>query len=496
MSRSLMEADLVRLPSGVNWYGSAPQDYLEVLRRAVALYGDDPALIASGGVTVTYSELWNRATSIAGGLRDAGLGDGDRVCLKLPDGITWVETFLGTLLAGGVPVPLDSRATAAAQDVVIADAAPFAVVDAEHPLTLGLPFVAEVSPESLGLLLYTSGTTGKPKGVMISHRTLASYGELTRRMFALEGDSCRLRSLVTIPLCHSAGCNGQLLPTLALGGVAILVGSAKVGAILDMAERHQPDTIMSVPAVYQLMVMREPRRLAALSSLRRVVYGAAATPVALIQRLNDLLPEAELGNAFGMTEISNVATYRKYDPSDTRRGGIGVPVAGVEVEVRGVDASGNGELFLRGPNMAMGYWRRPEATEATFGSGWVRSGDIATIEADGQIFLHARVNDVINRGGEKIFPTEIENVLLSWPDVAEASVFAVPDLVMGHKVGAVVVPADGVDPANIDIASRLVGQIPAYAIPEYAQVRSASLPRGTSGKVLVRNLLNELGWQG
>lgn len=488
---------LVRGAGGLLWYAGHPQTYVEVLQAAVRRRADSTAVIDSDGTELSYEALWNRATEIAGGLRRSGIHSGDRVAIDLGNSLPFVVTFLGTLLAGAIAVPMDQRGSVRSREAMLRDSEPALVIDASSPAPTGIPFVHEASPEDLAQMLYTSGTTGEPKGVMVNQLNLAALGEITRRVFRIDINSASpLRNLVAIPLCHAAGCNAQLLPTLALGGTAILTRSASTGPIIDMATRYQPDTILAVPAVYKLLAQREAAALQRVTSLRRLVYGAAPVAKSLIEELRALLPDVELGNAYGMTEISNMAMYLPGNLALSHHDSVGFPVPGVEVELRDQDEAGQGELHLRGPNMSQGYWRKPDITRQTFGSGWVRSGDVATVDEHGLVYVRDRAKDVINRGGEKIYTLEVENSLLSHPAVDESAVIAVPDDVMGEKVAAVVVLRRG-SQATTEALTRHVAQtLPAYAVPEFLVVRRSALPRGGSGKILKAQLRRELGWGG
>ncbi len=485
---------LITEPDGSLWYRDHPYTLTAVLSRVVGRSGDSVAVIDIDSTPITYAELWDRATRVAGGLREDGLSVGDRVAIDLPNSLGWVTAFLGVVLAGGVAVPLDQRGSAQAHQASLADAAPGAVLDDAGALPTGSPVVHDADPSDLGQLLYTSGTTGEPKGVMVSQRNLAALSEITRRVFRVgAAGSPPLRNLVAIPLYHAAGCNAQLLPTLALGGTAVLIRSTRPEDIVTAAARHEPTMMLAVPAVYKLLVQREPQRFAAIGSLRELVYGAAPISKTLIDELRELLPHIRLGNAFGMTEISNMALFLPDEYAVSHHESVGFPVPGVEAALQDVDPSGQGLLRLRGPNMAAGYWGKPALTEETFGSGWIRSGDIATIDERGLVYLKDRAKDVINRGGEKIYSLEVENALVGHPGVDEAAVLPVADDVMGEKVGAVVVATEGTVSREVLLA-HLRECLPPYAVPERLVLRTEALPRGSTGKILKGQLRGDLGW--
>jgi long-chain acyl-CoA synthetase len=442
---------------------------------------------------VNYRELWESAAHLAAYLRKAGCADGDRVCVDLPNGVGWVEAVLGVLLAGCVAVPLDQRATTQYRDFVRTNSGAQMTLDAAGPAEPG----SESEPggryrhhpelDEVALLLYTSGTTGIPKGVMLSHANLASYQRITAAYLGRRPGGEPFRNLIAIPLSHSAGCNTQLLPTLALGGTAVIAPGSGPGSVLPMLVAWRPDLMFAVPVVYRRLLDATVADRSPLRSLRDVHFGAASAPQTLVRDLRSALPGARLGNAFGMTELSNVGLFLPDEFLESSAGSIGFPVPGVECEIRDADESGRGELYLRGPNMSVGYWERAELTDAVFGTGWVRSGDVAEVGADGAVYLFDRADDVINRGGEKIYSTSIEEALLELPGVTEAAVVGRPDPEMGSRVAALIVGHESYDTARLRTA--LAGRLPPHAVPEDVISQTEHLPRGSSGKVLKREVL-------
>lgn len=491
------QSGLLRGSDGLLHYADGPDTFVEGLELVARDRSDVVALIDADDRTFSYAELWEQSARVAGGLVAAGVRPGDRVAVDLPNSAELVLVMLGTLLAGAVTVPIDQRADEATRRAVLGDTDPAVVVDHSTALPSGRPTSVDVASGDLAQLLYTSGTTGEPKGVMADQNNLASLGEITRRVLALEmDDGPRVNYLVAMPLCHAAGCNAQLLPTLALGGTAVLTCSTSAPDVVAVARRHGSDTMLAVPAVYQLLVEREPAALQELTSLKRMIYGAAPVSESLIKALRELAPHVQLGNAFGMTEISNMALFLPDPLTLSHHDSVGFPVPGVEVTLHNVDDRGHGELFLRGPNMARGYWRKPELTAEAFGGGWVRSGDIAEVDEHGLVYVRDRTKDVINRGGEKIYTLQVENALLSHPAVAEAAVVPVPDEVMGEKVGAIVVPHEGMMVSGSALTDHVAMLLPRFAVPERLVTRDTVLPRGGSGKILKAQLRRELGWGG
>lgn len=483
---------LVRGDDGLLWFAGAPKTFTDQLRAVVSSVPSEVAVIDGDGSSLTYADLWERASATAAGFSARGRMRGARIAIDLPDSKEWVVAFVATLLAGGVAVPLDQRASQRKKEATASDAGALFVVDETPESRPGAPAVVDADAGDPALMLYTSGTSGEPKGVMISQRNLAALGPMVSRVLRLPGGRPP-RTLIPIPLAHAAGCNALLLPTLAIGGTAIVASSPKAEVVVETALRFEPTYMMAVPAIYQLMVMRCLDDLKRVTSLQRITYGAAAMPPQLAGELQDALPGAELGNAFGMTEISGISLFMPSSLPQASLGAVGFPSPGVEIEIRDADANGRGELFLRGPNMARGYWQREVETEQVFGSGWVSSGDIASVDNDGCVFIHDRAKDVINRGGEKIYSLEVENAIASHPCVAEVAVVPVADLVMGEKVGAVVVLEAGASCDASHLTKAVAQALPGYAVPEHVVFHTGPLPRGTTGKVLKSELRDELG---
>jgi long-chain acyl-CoA synthetase len=458
---------------------------LETVRRRAG----DRVAVMDQDRSVTYEELWRTGSAVAGWLAAQGCRSGDRICIDQPNGVAWVESFLGVLLAGCVAVPLDQKAPQAHRDGVRKDAGARLTLSELPGLDVNERLVTRPALDDLAVLLFTSGSTGRPKGVMITHRNVASYQRITAAYLRLEPDRV-LRNLVAIPLWHSAGLNTQLLPTLALGGTVLLAPGAGPESVLSSLELWRPDLIFAVPVVYQRLLDATQRDRTPLRCLTDVHFGAATASRRLIRDLREALPWARLGNAFGMTEISNVALFLPHDHLDDAEGSIGFPVPGVECEIRDTDDAGRGALYLRGPNLAAGYWGGEELSAVSFGAGWIRSGDVAEIGPGGAVYLRDRMDDVINRGGEKIYSTAVEEALLALPGVLEAAVVAVPDDELGARVGAVLVTETEYDHAQLRTLLR--DQLPRYAIPEVVRSHRLPLPRGSSGKVIKTQVLQQL----
>ncbi len=407
--------------------------------------------------------------------------------------------FVGAELAPVVE-GLRSRLPLLRQVVVVGGADQQGDGDGYEPwLAAHEPVAAPVaaSPDDAVLQLYTSGTTGFPKGVLITHRMIAAHNAAARSVVPLSGDSV---ALVPMPLYHVGGL-AYALSTLASGARTVVLRDPVPSVLLDTMEQQGVTHTFIVPALIAALLQERERDLSALQVL---VYGASPMPAPLMRAALARFP-GTLGQVYGMTELSGAVTWlAPADHADVdhpeRLLSAGLPYPGVELRI--VDADGAdrptgelGELWVRSAQCTPGYWRKPEATADTLVEGaWLRTGDIARLDGGGYLFLEDRLKDMVISGGENVYPAEVERVLLLHPSVAEVAVIGVPDERWGETVKAVVVPAPGatVDPAALIAHCR--AHLAGYKRPTSVDVVDA-LPRNATGKVLRREL-REPYWQG
>lgn len=485
---------LVRGPDGIKRYEGLSSSLLRMLRDTVDRDAGREALVETGGgPRLTYQELWDRAARVAGGLRAAGVGPGDRVAIRLGNGVDWVLAFFGTVLAGGIVVPVNTRFTEDEVGYVITDSGAAYIVQPGSPLPDGEPYVVDdPAPDDPAAIFYTSGTTGFPKGAITTNANFLSNCETCRRILSLGGQG-DMRTLVSVPLFHVTGCNSQLLLAVYLGGATVIMPQFDVGELLRAIEAERIDVLTTVPAIYWLAINQPQFLETDVSSVRALSYGGAPIAPELVTRIVKAFPEARVGNGFGLTETSSVTTYlpHEYVPHADSVG-FPAPVCDVRIDEPGPD--GVGELLIRGPNVVAGYWNKPRETAETFVDGWLHSGDLARIDSEGLVYIVDRAKDMINRGGENVYCVEVENALAGAPGVFEAAVVGVPDEVMGEKVGAVLVPAPG---GSIDVPAVLTylgERIADFKVPQYVVVRPDPLPRNPGGKLLKRRLRDETTW--
>ncbi len=484
---------VTRGPDGIKRYDVLPANLVQMLRAAVDRQGAAEAVVETGGgPRLSYTELWDRAARVAGGLRALGVQRGDRVAIRLANGVDWVLAFFGSVLADAVVVPVNTRFTEEEAGYVVTDSG------AKHVFVPGqpLPDGDALAVDDQGLadpaaIFYTSGTTGFPKGAVTSHENFLSNAETCRRALAVDPEG--LRTLISVPLFHVTGCNSQLLVAMYVGGTAAIMPAFEVGAFLRAISEERIDTMVTVPAIYWLAISQPAFASTDISAVRSVSYGGAPIAPDLVARLAKAFPQARLGNGFGLTETSSVATFLPHEFVE-HADSVGFPAPVCDVRLDAVRPDGTGELLIRGPNVVSGYWNKPEASTAAFAGGWLHSGDLARIDDAGLVYLVDRVKDMINRGGENVYCVEVENALAGAPGVYEAAVLGVPDEMMGEKVGAVIVPAPG---GSFDVAAVLdyLGtHIADYKIPQYVAVSAAPLPRNPGGKLLKRQLREETDW--
>jgi len=493
------ETGAQRGADGIARYLNRPPSLVAMLRASVERDAAATAVLeVSGGRLLSYGELWERASRVAGGLQAAGAGRGDRVAIRLPNGIDWVLAFFGAQMLGAVVVPVNTRFTEEEVAYVREDSGAVFTFGADEPLPRGEPVaIDDLASNDLAAIFYTSGTTGFPKGAMTSHENFLTNSENAFRcLFTDRAEGPSISTLVSVPLFHVTGCNSQLIPVLELGGrVEILSGPLDFDGFFTAVGEHGVNQLVSVPAIYHA-VMRHPKFAALdVSRVTWVSYGGAPIAESLVHQIQNAFPNARVGNGFGLTETSSLTSFLPHEEAAEHADSVGFALPVVDLALDEVDEeSGVGELFVRGPNVVQGYWRKPQATRETFTDGWLHTGDLARVGADGLLYIVDRKKDMINRGGENVYCIEVENALAGAPGVGEAAVVPVPDEMMGEKVGAVIVSAVA---GALDIDAVLAhcrSHLADFKIPQYVAVRAEPLPRNAGGKLLKRTLREETDW--
>ena len=476
------------------------------------------ALVHQGHAT-DYARLHERATRFAHLLRARGVARGDRVAFLGPNHPAFLEALFACGILGAVFVPLNTRLAAPELRYQLEDSGSVLLLTVHQPaeVTEGLgdalplievaaasyeqelaaapadPIDVPVEPDDLCMIMYTSGTTGRPKGAMLTHANVTWNAVNVLVDVDLSSDEV---TLVSAPLFHTAALNMTCLPTLLKGGTALLESGFDPARTLELIDHHRITTLFGVPAMFDLLAAEPDWERADLSSLRNLLCGGAPVPGRTIRRYLDR--GLTFAQGYGMTEAApGVLVLDRRDTLD-HAGTAGVPH--FFTDVRLLDPSGEpvapgtpGELLVSGPNVTPGYWQRPEESAAAFHEGdWFRSGDVATVDEEGYITLVDRIKDVIISGGENIYPAEVEDALMEHPAVAECAVIGVPDEKWGEAGRAVVVLRPGAKESPEGLLAFLDGRLARYKIPKSVRLVQA-LPRSGAGKLLKQPLRAEYG---
>ncbi|MGW8761052.1 long-chain-fatty-acid--CoA ligase [Streptomyces sp. NPDC055815] len=488
------------------------------LVETAARQPERPAL-RLGEQVITYAELDERSARAAALLRSEGVRPGDRVALMLPNVPEFVVLYYGVLRAGAVVVPMnpllktretefhlaDSGAVRlfewyqapgeGAQGAAAAGVRHTAVEPAEFAATLArhepLPEVADAGDEDMAVLLYTSGTTGRPKGAVLSHAGLRHNTEVnTVHIQEMTPEDVVVGCL---PLFHIFGQICTMSAAVRSGASLVLIPRFDPGAVLAAVARERATVFEGVPTMYAALLQHSSD--ADVSTLRMCISGGASLPVEILHGFERRFGCPVL-EGFGMSETSPVVTFNHPD-RPRKAGSIGTPIRDVEVRLlddKGQDVAPGeiGELAVRGPNLMKGYWNRPEETEAAIPDGWLRTGDLARADEDGYLYIVDRKKDMIIRGGYNVYPREIEEVLHEHPAVALAAVVGVPHAELGEEVAAAVVLRPGAEATPEDLREYVKDRVAAYKYPRRVWLVDA-LPLGPSGKILKREITVPVG---
>lgn len=481
---------------GVPRYDELPATLLDMLAEQVDRRPHSEAVVELGAGRLTYRQLWDRAARVAGGLRSAGLVRADRVALRYPAGSNWVVAFWGTVMAGGVAVAVNTRSAQPEVEFVLSDSGARFDLGPDSPLPDGPPYVSDgLGRTDVAALFYTSGTTGHPKGVPTTHEAFLTNTENSIRCVDQPRDLGEaMRTLISVPLFHVTGCNSQLLAATRLGGAAVILPALNLDAMSAALGAERISVMVTVPAVYSLLLRHNEFRKADVSGVRWVGYGGAPIAPALVRSVRAAFPHATVFNGYGMTETASLMTVLPDTDAVEHADSVGYAVPSVDLAVVPFgDDPGLGELVARGANVTAGYWNRPEATSATLVDGWLHTGDVVRVDDAGRVHLVDRLKDIINRGGENVSSVEVEAALLAAPNVVDACVLAVPDGVMGEKVGAVLF-GGGAEIHVPTVLEHCRGQLADYKVPQYVTVVDNVLPRNAGGKLLKAVLREQVRW--
>jgi len=502
----------------------------QVLDRAVERWPDEVAIIFRGEET-NYRELGLRSDALAWALRDLGLRPGDRVAVMAPNCLEWSNCYFGIGKAGLVLVPINVLFKEDEAHYILENSGARAIVvyeafeplveaiqsrlpDLEHVIVLGeaksakahnyaellkrgfgvvtadpgaVAFKAQVKDEDLLSILYTSGTTGRPKGAMLTHRNVTWDAEACSKALPVTHEDVWLCAL---PMFHTYAETTMIMLPAFVGSKVVIAERFIPDTIMRLIEEHKVTTFPGVPAMYAtfLQVPREGR--ASLDSLKFAVSGGAPMPVETLHAFEKEFDLVVL-EGDGPTECSPVTSVNPWD-RERKPGSVGLPLPGVEIKIfddkdNEVPTNEVGEIVVRGQNVMKGYWKMPEATAEALKGGWMHTGDLGKIDEDGYVYILDRKKDMVLVGGLNVYPREVEEVLYAHPAVLQAAVIGVADRLRGEAVKAFIVPRPGMQVSERDIRAWCRQRLAVFKVPRLVEFRS-ELPMSNTGKVLKREL--------
>jgi long-chain acyl-CoA synthetase len=536
------------------WKNAMPS--IRAVLEASRAHGD-ASFIVYEDERLTYAQHYASAAAFADTLvTDFGVRKGDRVAIAMRNFPEWPVAFFGAAATGAIVVPLNAWWTGPELEYGLTDSGTTVLVAdgermerlAEHIAGLpglttivvrgdvpagcvawndvigepdpsdppGLPDV-DIDPDDDATIFYTSGTTGRPKGALGTHRnfttnlmSLAFSGARTAMRTpppdpALDattgqtGSSAPTQSatLLSVPFFHATGCHSVLQGSIVSGAKLVLMFKWNPERALELIERERITTFGGVPSMVWQVLQSPDFGTRDISSVQSIGYGGAPAPTELVRKIDEMFPGRTPSNGYGLTETSSMTTGNGGADYLRKPDSVGVPVPVCDVKV--VDELGNdlaqgetGELWIRGPNVVRGYWGKPEATAQTFSDGWLHSGDVARVDEEGFVFIVDRAKDMIIRGGENVYCSEVEAAIFEHPAVLDAAVIGVPHQVLGEEVGAVVQLKPGHHASAEDIQAHVRERLAAFKVPVHVWFHEDDLPRNPAGKILKRELRDEV----
>ena len=505
-------------------YKKRPNNLVELLEKSVENFANREAVVDEKA-RLTYQEFDRLSNNLSASLRDHGMAKGDRVAILMPNCWEYAVAYYGIIRLGGIAVLLNWRCTAAELEYMlndssssfllttpkfyqeIADIIPnlkylnsiYCTNDASISGTIS--FEKEVKKEAasrinaespvieddVAAILYTSGTTGRPKGTLQTHRNcVANALNASKLAEADETD----RTLIIAPMFHATGINSQLTAFLYVGGCSVIRSAFVPQDTLTTIQKEKISFGAGVAAMFYLLLADPKWKSYDLSSLRSFVFGGSNVPVELFSQILGALPNVKFGNVWGLTECTSITTWNPHEDILRAPKSVGPPVPILDVKV--VDPQNNqdmpydevGELCVKGPSVVKGYWNKQEATRQTFVNGWLHTGDLGYMDEDGYIYVVDRIKDMIVSGGENIYCLEVENAIMQHPAVFEVGVVGVPDPVMQEAVKAVVFLKQGIKATEQEIIDHCKSLIASYKKPKYVVFTKEPLPRNPGGKLL------------
>jgi acyl-CoA synthetase (AMP-forming)/AMP-acid ligase II len=489
--------------------------YLNSIARAARYYSNQPALSLDDGSRITFSELHDRVKGLAVALTEAGFVSGDRLAFLLPNGPEYIQLVYACSWLGIIVVPMNTRLSIQEIDHVLADANPRGLIrHSKFPApSIRVPFELVIdqvhlgtqtgvcpepcyAPEAILTLIYTSGTTARPKGVVLTHANIwANVNNFNYWMRYQDGGAF----LHVAPIFHIADFPA-LFAAPAFGAQQVTLPGFNTKDFCDAVEKERINYTVLVPTMINLLTEFAESNPCNLGSLEVIAYGGSPMHPGLIRRTRELLPQVQLVQVYGLSETGFLTGLQNRDHTDDRLISCGRPCPGIEIQV--VDESGNpvengqnGELVARGSNIMRGYWNNEEETAAAFRNGFFRTGDVGYQDVDGYFHILDRLKDMIVTGGENVYSGEVEAVIFTHPAVREVAVFGIPDPKWGELVAARVVLKPGMQLTADALIQYCRPRLANYKVPRHVDFSGADLPKNSSGKIL-KKLLRERFWAG
>ena len=502
-------------------YAERPRHLDDMLRTVVQARGAQPAVL-DGPRALSYQALDQAANRIATGLAAQGVQAGDRVALFLGNRLEFVTLLFGIWRLGAIAVPIGIRQSAAELgymlnqctaaalvfDTALADRLPPTAdvpsvhcrvrlgdaavqglppsIDYAALLAAGsdAPMVPDLDDQAPACIMYTSGTTGHPKGAVLSHLGFFHTARHYQQRFGYGPDE---RMLLAIPASHISGLLAVVLATVQVGGCIVSLPQFQPAEVLATLETQRITAAVMVPAMYNLLLLQPDLARRDLSHWRIGHFGGAAMPEVTIQRLADTLPGLQLYNGFGATETTSAVSLTETGDAARLPDTVGTLLPCVDIRVldaqgREVATGASGELWIRSPGNAIGYWHNPEASRAAFVAGYWRSGDVGSLDHAGHLRVFDRLKDMINRGGFKIYCVELENAVQRVPGVIEAAAVASPCPVLGERIHVYIHALESVDPQAVRALCRSL--LADYKTPDFITISATPLPRNLNGKLV------------
>lgn len=537
-------------------WAKAPKNLVELLHGS-SRHGDKTFLVFEDE-RYSFTEHYELVLTLAAELLEMGVEKGDRVAIAMRNYPEWIISFWATISIGAIAVPLNAwwsgdelayglensgskvlifdqeriqrvapylselsqsadlsvLAVRCSQDV--SSKVPASIVQREMQdiLKSGVrkPIEALIEADDPAVIFYTSGTTGRAKGAIGTHRNLvtnlmnAFFVTTRSTMLAKERSNSDNEAteapaessyLLSVPLFHATGCFATMIPNLVAGNKIVLMRRWDPEDALALIERERVTFFGGVPTMVWQVLNSPNFAKYDTSSIRNISYGGAPAPSELVRRIKEHFPTGMPSNGYGLTETSAIAAMNVGDDYVRKPDSVGPPVPVCEVRIIGSDGTDQdintpGELWIKGANVIPGYWNNQEATAASFSNGWLHSGDVAFIDEEGYLHIVDRAKDMLIRGGENVYSPEVEGAIYEHPAVADVAVVGIPDLVLGEEVCAIIQLRPGHSLSEQELKEHVAKRLAHFKVPKYVYFREDALPRNAAGKLLKRQLKNEM----